>query len=48
MVLDIWRYKIPLGKREQIIKFGYLPPEKGFNVKEKEFLCPESFFSTQN
>ena len=24
------------------------PPENGFNLKKNEFLCPESFFSTQN
>ena len=23
-------------------------PENGFNLKKNEFLCPESFFSTQN
>ena len=33
---------------EQVIKFGYLPPENGFNFKKNEFLCPESFFSSQN
>ena len=31
----------------QVIEFGYLPPEYGFNLK-KLVLCPESFFSTQN
>ena len=30
------------------MKFGYLSPENGFNFKKNEFLCPESFFSTQN
>ena len=35
-------------KREQVIQFDYLPPENGFNFKKKEFLCPESFFATQN
>ena len=48
LVLEIWRHKISLGRREQVMKFGYLPPENGFNFKKNEFLCPESFFSTQN
>ena len=47
-LLEIWRHKIPLGRKEQVIKFGYLPREDGFNFKRSEFLCPESFFSTQN
>ena len=33
--LEIWRHKISLGRREQVIKFGYLPPENGFNLKKK-------------
>ena len=48
LVLEIWRHKISLGRRERVTKFGYLPPENGFNFKKNEFLCPESFFSTQN
>ena len=24
-------HKISLGRREQVIKYGYLPPENGFN-----------------
>ena len=36
-VLEIRRYKISLGRREQVIKFGYLPPENGFNFKKKSF-----------
>ena len=47
-VLEIWRYKVSLERRERVIKFGYLSPENGFNFKKKEFICPESFFSTQN
>ena len=35
-------------KREQVIKFGYLSPENGFNSKNNEFLCSDSFISTQN
>ena len=35
-------------KKGQVIRFDYLPPENGFNFKKNEFLCPESFFSTQN
>ena len=46
LVLEI-RHKISLGRRERVMKFGYLPPENGFNFK-KWVLCPESFFSTQN
>ena len=48
LVLEIWRHKIFLKRRERVIWFDYLPPENGFNFKKKEFLCPESFFSTQN
>ena len=32
LVLEIWRHKISLGRREQVNKFGYLSPENGFNV----------------
>ena len=46
LVLEIKRDKMSLRRREQVIKFGYLPPENGFNFKKNEFLCPESFFST--
>ena len=48
LVLEIWCHKISLKRKEQVIKFGYLPPENGLNFKKKEFLCPESFLSTQN
>ena len=41
-------YYESLRRREQVINFGYLPPENKFNFKKKEFLCPESFCSTQN
>ena len=37
LVLEIWRYKISLGRREQVIKFGYLPPENGFSFKKMSF-----------
>ena len=48
LFLEIWRRKITLWRRERVIKFGYLPPENEFNFRKSEFLCPESFFSTQN
>ena len=41
LVLEIWRYKISVSRREPVIKFGYLLPKNGF-------LCPESFLSTQH
>ena len=34
LVLEIWRHNISPGRREQVIKFGYLPPENGFNFKK--------------
>ena len=34
LVLEIWRHKISLGIREWVMKFGYLPPENGFNFKK--------------
>ena len=37
LVLEIWRHKISFGRREWVIKFGYLPPENGFNLKKKSF-----------
>ena len=37
-VLEIWRHKISLGRRERVIKFGYLPPENGFNFKKWVFM----------
>ena len=36
--------KFSLSRREQVIRFGYLPQENGFNFKKKEFSCPESSF----
>ena len=30
-------HKISLGRREQVIKFGYLPAENGFNFKNISF-----------
>ena len=30
LILEIWRHKISLDRREQVIKFGYLHPENGF------------------
>ena len=35
LVLEIWRHKIFLKRREQVIRFDYLPPENGFNFKKK-------------
>ena len=29
--------QISLGRRERVMKFGYLPPENGFNFKEMSF-----------
>ena len=37
LVLEIWRHKISLGRREQVMKYGYLPPENGFNFKKMSF-----------
>ena len=37
LVLEIWRHKISLGIRERVMKFGYLPPENGFNFKKMSF-----------
>ena len=37
LVLEIWRHKISLGRREQVMKFGYLPPENRFNFKKMSF-----------
>ena len=37
LVLEIWRHKISLGRRERVMKFGYLPPENGFNFKKISF-----------
>ena len=48
LVLEIWRHKISFERRERVIKFSYLPRKTGLTFKKKEFLCPESFFSTQN
>ena len=48
-VLEIWRYKISLGRREQNSSNSAIyPPENKFNFLKNEFLCPESFFSIQN
>ena len=37
LVLEIWRHKISLRRREWVMKFGYLPPENGFNFKKMSF-----------
>ena len=37
LVLEIWRHKISLKRKERVIKFGYLSPENGFNFKKNEF-----------
>ena len=31
------RHKISLWRRDQVIRFGYLPPENGFNFKKMNF-----------
>ena len=44
-----WRYdvtKISYWRREQVIEFGYLAPENGFNFKKKSYYvqnCPPRF-----
>ena len=38
LVLEIRRHKISYGKRERVVKFGYLAPENGFNVKNMGFM----------
>ena len=37
LVSEIWRHKISLGRRERVIKFGYLPSENAFNLKRTNF-----------
>ena len=37
LVLEIWRHKIFLKRRERVIRFNYLPPENGFNFKKTSF-----------
>ena len=37
LVLEIRRHKISIGRREQVIKFGYLPLETGLTLKKKSF-----------
>ena len=39
LVLEIWRHKIFPKRREQVIRFDYLPPEteNGFNFKKTSF-----------
>ena len=37
LVLEIWCHKISLGRREQVMKFGYLPPENELNFKKMSF-----------
>ena len=37
LVLEISRHKIFLKRREQVIRFDYLPPENGFNFKKTSF-----------
>ena len=38
LVLEIRRHKICLGIREQVIKFGYLPPENEFDLKNEFYV----------
>ena len=46
LVLEIWRHKISLGRREQGNKFGYLSPENGFNFLKTSFYVQiEKIFS---
>ena len=37
-VLERWRHKISLERREWVIKFGYLPQENGLNLKNWVFM----------
>ena len=37
LVLEIWRHKISLGRRERVIRFGYLPLENGKTFKKMGF-----------
>ena len=37
LVLEIWRHKISLGRRERVIKFGYLHQKNAFNFKKMSF-----------
>ena len=37
LILEIRRHKISLERRERVIKFGYLPPENGFNFWKISF-----------
>ena len=37
LVLEIWRHKIFLKRRERVIWFDYLPPENGFNFRKTSF-----------
>ena len=37
-VLEIWCHKISLGRRERVIKFGYLPLENGINFRKWVFM----------
>ena len=32
---DMTGHKISFGRMERVIRFGYLPPKNGFNLKEK-------------
>ena len=48
LFLEIWRFKISLSRREQVIDFRYLPLEIDLTFTKNELLCPESFFSNQN
>ena len=38
LVLGLWRHKISLGRRERVVRFGYLPSENGFNFKKRVFM----------
>ena len=38
LVLEIQRHKISLGRREQVIKFGYLPSKTGLTFKKWVFM----------
>ena len=37
LVLEIWRHKIFLKRKERVIRFDYFPPENGFNFKKTSF-----------
>ena len=48
LVLEIWRHKISLGRRERFIEFGYLPLKNRFNFKNKMSRITQNWQNVQN